>query len=1224
MDKDVADNILLIVQAMQLIVVALIVVITFDPKTKDLIDRDSLKFVWRLRLITNRNPLLFISLGFLANFISLLLSVVFNFSIPISGETQKNLVFSFNMLNTCFFTIQFLPFLRFSKDKKFFPSKSTPAKIDFLTWEMIVIVIISTITVLIWVSNLGSKPDIYVSTFYFFGSLGFTWYLYNLMSIHHKKRQVDIPRLLVFLGCGIWTLLQFWRQIGNYYSFTEQSIEIVGYSTSLLAKFSIFCGLYIFINRYKNIQIEEKNDELETTNKKLTKKNTQLGKIQNLISVVHNTKSLNKLAQEVVIHLTNKEVFDFDYAIFSEVNYLEQEIIYSASKTENNEMKDVSKWARKEAFRFDDSDIMAQVVKVGKTIHARGKILDGKAIDMNSETPVLDYETYTENDHQNLNRFYIPLKIPQNSNFNQNRVVAVIEVGYYIKYISPSSESHKTKEKIKNKEELELYVSNCAQSYERLFEQYVDKKTVKLLENCENLSKYDHLTYLQEVLNATCELINTKFGFITLVEVNKTFWSPSLANDKEKSQIEDLLKLFLKKGKNSSDTIKVNRSKLEQEMSKSIGVESIKACEIGYQESTIGYMFMLGKNKKRFNEIDDLILEKISANIGVTYNEKKFHNAVASLVIPNNAITDLETNLQPLIEALKKYFETPHISIWRKERKDKLEYYVQKYASFELKAGCETFNNEILIDDINLDNDYEYIDLNFISKNDKNALFKGYGQRNNLKTLLRKPLKTHHQIFGFIHIYFKRERIDVTQEDKKADKTFLNYEDKNFLDLIAIKALTTIQIHELVSAFRKISDSFTQNNLDDTLKRITDTAMNLLNADPVILYKSSDGENIFCSDITFSYKADFREKEILTLLKKQKKVHVDIAEGIIKYGSKFFNDRTEYEDYLRKHSILRKKLNFEKDFWHREEIQSSAAVKLVHKTENYIKPVGVMFINFRNKVDFHNDEIKSLINTFAAFASGSIYNGFIFERNREYLLRNLRMAKPLIAEVLAAGALHDAHKKFKAITSMYFHLINDMDDQGYGNKKTSLVDVRAELKEMETPIRKLFKKFNELSTLYRPEQELQIKTCNVVKLINEQLSSLKNELDEKLIRVHDKYSDKDILIDCDESLIGNVLFNIISNAYQAMDKRGNLEIRLEEIKDDKVKIDIIDDGKGINDDIKEIITEPYVTDKPSGTGLGLAMSKLTIDQHRGHLKFHTKNKKTTFSILLPKSINQTL
>jgi nitrogen-specific signal transduction histidine kinase len=110
------------------------------------------------------------------------------------------------------------------------------------------------------------------------------------------------------------------------------------------------------------------------------------------------------------------------------------------------------------------------------------------------------------------------------------------------------------------------------------------------------------------------------------------------------------------------------------------------------------------------------------------------------------------------------------------------------------------------------------------------------------------------------------------------------------------------------------------------------------------------------------------------------------------------------------------------------------------------------------------------------------------------------------------------------------------------------------------------------------------------------------------------------------------LFNvIIENAIDACGGKGKIDIRFEkkEIrlerqdtrkttnKNEVIKIIVSDNGKGISEEKLSKIFEPYFTTKKDGTGIGLAIAKKIVEDHKGQIKVESKlNKGTTVYIYL--------
>jgi signal transduction histidine kinase len=94
--------------------------------------------------------------------------------------------------------------------------------------------------------------------------------------------------------------------------------------------------------------------------------------------------------------------------------------------------------------------------------------------------------------------------------------------------------------------------------------------------------------------------------------------------------------------------------------------------------------------------------------------------------------------------------------------------------------------------------------------------------------------------------------------------------------------------------------------------------------------------------------------------------------------------------------------------------------------------------------------------------------------------------------------------------------------------------------------------------------------------------------------------------------------NVLRNAVEAMDGKGRLEATVRPW-DAGVRLSIADQGPGIAPAKRSRIFEPYFTEKPDGTGLGLALVKQAIDLHQGTIEvIETPGGGATFVIWLPR------
>lgn len=91
-----------------------------------------------------------------------------------------------------------------------------------------------------------------------------------------------------------------------------------------------------------------------------------------------------------------------------------------------------------------------------------------------------------------------------------------------------------------------------------------------------------------------------------------------------------------------------------------------------------------------------------------------------------------------------------------------------------------------------------------------------------------------------------------------------------------------------------------------------------------------------------------------------------------------------------------------------------------------------------------------------------------------------------------------------------------------------------------------------------------------------------------------------IIINADSGMLRQVLHNLLKNAMEAAEDETVPLIQIKSSIQEKFAIlEIENNGKRFSQDVLRRAFEPYITDKPSGTGLGLSVVKKIIDEHQG-------------------------
>ena len=106
------------------------------------------------------------------------------------------------------------------------------------------------------------------------------------------------------------------------------------------------------------------------------------------------------------------------------------------------------------------------------------------------------------------------------------------------------------------------------------------------------------------------------------------------------------------------------------------------------------------------------------------------------------------------------------------------------------------------------------------------------------------------------------------------------------------------------------------------------------------------------------------------------------------------------------------------------------------------------------------------------------------------------------------------------------------------------------------------------------------------------------------------------------SELNQVWTNLIDNASDAMDGKGEITISVVPTDQGGVEVSICDDGPGIPPDVANKIFEPFFTTKPPGigSGLGLHISHKAVVRHGGRIDLQTKPGRTCFIVTLPPEV----
>jgi PAS domain S-box-containing protein len=163
------------------------------------------------------------------------------------------------------------------------------------------------------------------------------------------------------------------------------------------------------------------------------------------------------------------------------------------------------------------------------------------------------------------------------------------------------------------------------------------------------------------------------------------------------------------------------------------------------------------------------------------------------------------------------------------------------------------------------------------------------------------------------------------------------------------------------------------------------------------------------------------------------------------------------------------------------------------------------------------------------------------------------------------------------------------------------------------------------------KSDSELVSTNLVGLIENSLElvgksyNLKKKLDFKKINILKEFNSEISLVPCAEMEIEQVILNLLNNAAWAMANKKMKSppqiILRTNVEKNMLRIEVEDNGPGMDEAVRKRIFEPFFTTKPvgEGTGLGLSVSYMIItNNHKGTMEVESElGKGTKFIIRLP-------
>jgi len=152
--------------------------------------------------------------------------------------------------------------------------------------------------------------------------------------------------------------------------------------------------------------------------------------------------------------------------------------------------------------------------------------------------------------------------------------------------------------------------------------------------------------------------------------------------------------------------------------------------------------------------------------------------------------------------------------------------------------------------------------------------------------------------------------------------------------------------------------------------------------------------------------------------------------------------------------------------------------------------------------------------------------------------------------------------------------------------------------------------------------EVQLSVLDLNGLIRDVAKLLSSDAIIRNLSVRLELDPDPVFVSGDAVQLQQVVLNLLLNAMEAMaecaEDGRTITVRTENTEADTVHVSLQDAGPGLREGTQQQVFEPFYTTKPSGVGMGLAISKSIIEAHGGRI-WATDNATAgaTFHFLLP-------
>jgi len=216
----------------------------------------------------------------------------------------------------------------------------------------------------------------------------------------------------------------------------------------------------------------------------------------------------------------------------------------------------------------------------------------------------------------------------------------------------------------------------------------------------------------------------------------------------------------------------------------------------------------------------------------------------------------------------------------------------------------------------------------------------------------------------------------------------------------------------------------------------------------------------------------------------------------------------------------------------------------------------------------------------------------VVQQLQERELEVLRAKQLAAVGQLAAGIGHEIRNPLTAIKMLVQSAIEAGDEGGLSSD--DLLIVEAEIRRMERSLQA----FLEFARPPKPER----RTVELQAVLGQVLSLIRGRAEKQRVAVEVALPPGRVTLWADPNQLQQLFVNLVLNALDAMPQGGTLTLQ-GHIESGRVVVEVRDTGAGVSPELIPRLFEPFVSNKETGLGLGLAISRRIAEDHGGTIQW---------------------